>query len=392
METRPEVVIVGAGPVGLLAALHLKQRDIDVMIVDERERDAARNFAVVLHPRTVAMLGDLGLVEPIRWQGRTFRHVVVFADGERRARLTLPVEVHHAEGALTLPQNVLRTTLEHALVALGVEVKYGLHFASLEQDADEVRGRFFRTDASARGKHASESEELCVVSRFLIGADGHRSTVRETLGSPMINVGPLQSFAFFDVPEPAPSGDNVELVLGARSAAVYPIHGERTRYSLELESPPSAPLGRAELRTLLERRLPWHVPAADDIEWSGARIFRRALAERFGHGRVWLAGDACHQTSPLGVQSLNVGLREAADLAHALSDCLDGRHPEHLVVRYAEERRLEWRRLLGFGTEPTRARQMPTWAKAHVTELVSCLPASGDELDHLLDQLDLMLL
>jgi 2-polyprenyl-6-methoxyphenol hydroxylase-like FAD-dependent oxidoreductase len=393
MAARAEVVVVGAGPVGLLTALELKQRNIDVMITDERDSSSARNFAVALHPRTVAMLADLGLVEPLRWQGRSFRHVAIFADGERRARLTLPLVGRHADGALTLPQNVLRTTLEHALVALGVEVKYGQRFASFEQDAEQVRVRFVHAGASARGKHggAGGPEELSVVARFLIGADGHRSTVRESLGSALIDVGPPRSFAFFDVPEPAPSGDHAELVLGARGAAVYPVHGESTRYSLELESPAAAPLGRAELRTLLERRLPWHASVADSIEWSGARSFRRAIVERFGYGRVWLTGDACHQTSPLGVQSLNVGLREACELANAVSDCLDGRQLEHLVLGYAEQRRLEWRRLLGLGAEPTLGRQMPAWAQAHLTDLVSALPVSGADLDDMLDQLDLML-
>ena len=395
MDMRTRVVVVGAGPVGLLAALHLKHRGIDVTLVDESAPASARSFAVVLHPRSVALLANLGLVEPLRWQGQSFRRVALFAEGERRALLKLPVDGEHADGALTLPQNVLRKALEHALTALGVEVHYGWRLASFEQSAHDVRARFVHAEpasASDKQRASADSGELRVVSEFLIGADGHQSTVREGLGSALVEVGAAQIFAFFDVPQPAPSGENAELVLGARSAAIYPLHGENTRYSFELDSSPQAALGHAELRTLLDQRLPWHQKTSDRLEWSGVRTFRKALADRFGRGRVWLAGDACHVTSPLGAQSLNVGLREARDLANSVGDCLNGRHLEHLAAGYAEQRRLEWRRLLGFGVGPSVGKSVPAWAGVHLNELIACLPASGDDLDDLLEQLGVTLL
>ncbi|HTQ05658.1 MAG TPA: FAD-dependent oxidoreductase [Polyangiaceae bacterium] len=395
MEARTPVVIVGAGPVGLLTALQLKRRGIDSVIIDESEPASARSFAVVLHPRTVAMLANLDLVDPLRWQGQSFRRVAVFAGGERRALLELPVDGEHADGALTLPQNVLRKALEHALATLGVDVTYGWRLASFEQNADEVHARFVHAKPSSGQSQRTvpaDAGEFRIASAFLIGADGHQSTVREALGSALVEVGPARAFAFFDVPQPAPSGETAELVLGSRSAAVYPLHGGSTRYSFELDSPRSEPLGRAELHTLLDRHVPWHVKSAHGVEWSGVRTFNKALADRFGHGRVWLAGDACHQTSPLGAQSLNVGLREARDLASSVAECLDGRHLEHLAVGYAEQRRLEWRRLLACGIEPTRGKTMPGWADAHLAELIACLPASGDDLDDLLEQLGITLL
>jgi len=138
--------------------------------------------------------------------------------------------------------------------------------------------------------------------------------------------------------------------------------------------------------------MPWHAAAAERIEWSGVRTFRLALAERAGQGRTWLVGDACHLTSPLGAQSLNVGLREARDLANCIVACLGGRHIEELVAGYGEQRHLEWRRLLGIGGEQTLGKAMPAWVNGHVNQLVSCLPASGDDLDDLLEQLGVTLL
>jgi NADPH-dependent dioxygenase len=394
METRTRVVVVGAGPVGLLAALHLKRRGVEVSIIDESEPASARSFAVVLHPRTVAMLAHFGLVEPLRWQGQSFRRVGIFADGERRALLKLPVDGEHADGALTLPQNVLRKALEHAVTTLGVKLTYGWRLTSFEQGSDRVHARFVRRKRTSglETPGIPGSDELHVESEFLIGADGHQSTVREALGSAMVDVAASQTFAFFDVPRPSPSGENAELVLGARSGAIYPLHGGTTRYSFELDAPALTPLGSAELETLLALHMPWHATAVGNVEWSGVRTFRKAHAERLGQGRVWLAGDACHLTSPLGAQSLNVGLREARDLADGVRECLDGRHIEHLTTGYAEQRRLEWRRLLGLGFAPTLGRSVPAWASAHTAALISCLPAAGDDLDDLLAQLDITLL
>src|SRR3954463_5723507 len=134
MERKTQVLVVGAGPVGLLAALRLKQRGLDVTVADQNERNTARSFAVVLHARTLAMLGDLGLFEPFVWQGQSFKRIVVFSGGERRAILDVPTFGELAEGGLTLPQNVLRNALELALQKEGVYVEYLHRLTSLRQD------------------------------------------------------------------------------------------------------------------------------------------------------------------------------------------------------------------------------------------------------------------
>lgn len=362
---------------GLLAALSLKRRGIDVTVVEQAEPSAARSFAVVLHPRTVAMMANLGVVDALVWQGHAFRRVAVFADRERRALLDVPVDGEFADGGLTLPQNVLRKALENALLATGVEVTYGKRLSSLEQADDLVRSR---------------TEESTVVSEFVIGADGHQSAVRALLGISMRQVDEPQTFAFFDVPHSPPAGATVELAFAERSSGAYPLHGGMTRYSFELAEAPKQPLGARELRDFRRERMPWHSSELVTVEWSGLRTFQRALAERVGHGRVWLAGDAYHAASPLGAQSLNVGLREARDLALGIAECLEGRHLDRLSVGYAEQRQLEWRRLLGTGGPPTLGARAPAWAAKHFAQLLGALPASADDLDDLLGQLGIIVL
>jgi len=393
MEAKAQVLVVGAGPIGLMTALHLKRRGVEVKIVDRAEQGSAHSFAVVLHPCTVEMLAELGLVDPLRWQGHSFNRMAVFANGERVARLTLPVDGQFANGGLTLPQDVLRSALETALRAAGVEVEYEHTFAHLEQRGNEVRSWLSTAPHSAGESVGSKArnQETCVVSTFLIGADGVQSAVREQLGIAPVQVGKERPFAFFDVPQPALAEATAELAIGEYSSAVYPLRGGSTRYSFELPSLPNHELRLKELRELQQERMPWHPTRLDAMEWSGVRSFQPMFAERFGYWRTWLVGDACHATSPIGAQSLNVGLREARELAHAIADCVKGGKLEHLSSGYAEQRRLEWRRLLAIG-ERSFGPRAPVWAVRHFEQLISCLPGSRDDLDDLLEQLGISVL
>src|SRR4051812_22276627 len=387
MERKTQVLVVGAGPVGLLAALRLKQRGLDVTVADQNERNTARSFAVVLHARTLAMLGDLGLFEPFVWQGQSFKRIVVFSGGERRAILDVPTFGELAEGGLTLPQNVLRNALELALQKEGVYVEYLHRLTSLRQDDSGVRTEVTRREPvsaplSSQGRFEwRDVESLSLQADYVIGTDGRTSAVRKSLGIGLREAAPPQIFGFFDVPHEPPAGQSLELVVGPEMSAMYPLHGGATRYTFELAAPPSRPLDAEKLRELRLARMPWHTAAHDSVEWSGVHTFERALVERFGQGRVWLAGDAAHTTSPLGAQSINVGLREARELANGIADSITTGDRQRLSTGYEVQRELEWRKLLSFGGKPSLSPSTPSWAKQHLRDLLAALPATGDELD-----------
>jgi len=392
-EARAQVLVIGAGPVGLMTALQLKRHSVDVKIIDHAEPSSAKSPAVVLHPRTVEMLAEFGLGEPLRWQGHSFDHIEVFANREKAARLTLPVDGEFAKGALTLPQNVLRAALEGALRAIGVEVEYGLRFTHADQRPNEVVSWLTLHPKSGSGlvPPTAPTDAPRVVSKFVVGADGFRSTVRDRLGIACALTGEDRPFAFFDVPQPAHARATAELALAEYSSALIPLRGGSSRYIFELPSWPTPSLGAQELGELRRARMPWHPTYLDGVEWSGVRSFQPGIAERFGHGRIWLVGDACHVANPIGAQSMNVGFREARDLAEAIIDCLNGGKLEHLASGYAEQRRLEWHRLLALGQKSLGVRT-PAWALRYFAQLISSLPASRDDLDDLLEQLGISML
>jgi len=392
LDERTPVLIVGAGPVGLAAAVALREQGVAVRIVDEQAGEDKRTYPVVIHPRTVRILDSLGVVAPLEWRGHAVTHLAVYAERQRRAVLDLPAAGRLSPGALTLPQDVLRQALMHRLSELGVEVEWKTRLVALEQTPDRVRAGLIRRERSVAETPGSKAgwfdvESATIDADFVIGTDGIRSTVREKLGIGWTGQGPSRIFAFFDVPDDR-AGSEAQLVIHeAQGNTIYPLQGGVSRFTFELSvGMPQAP-SITQLRQLLTSRVPWYAVDARHFEWSGTAEFHPALAERFGHGRVWLAGDAAHSTGPLGGQSLNVGIHEASDLARRIAGQLGRDATAPLSVDYEQQRRLEWNVLFGLAPSTPRTPKARDWVKRNLAIVLPALPAAGDDLDDLLDQL-----
>lgn len=386
-QDRTQVLVVGAGPVGLLAALRLRQRGVEVRVVEQQTVEHARTFPVVLHPRSLELLNELGLASALYWRGRPITRLAVYADCERRAVLDLPAVSGIPAGALTLPQDVLRQALVNELAQRGVEIEWNTRLAVLQQDQGAVWGRLLRADSS--GTRRATPDVSAFEASFVIGADGYESTVREALGIELVQHGHLESYAFFDT-EVQRAGSEAQLAISDDFASsVYPLQGGLARFSFQITRGLHHTPDVASLCELIHSRLPWYAEEPDACEWSGVAEFRHALVTRFGRGRVWLAGEAAHLTSPLGVQSLNIGLDEANELALLMSEQLARSIPDSFGADYEHRRQRQWHELLGMADAAAPVDRSPTWARHHRTRLLSCLPASGRELDDLLDQLRL---
>jgi 2-polyprenyl-6-methoxyphenol hydroxylase-like FAD-dependent oxidoreductase len=390
LQTRTQVLIVGAGPVGLLAALRLREQGIDVRVVEQRSELRTHTFPVVLHPLSLRLLDELGLAPTLFWRGRPITRLAIYTDYERRAVLDLPQAKNVSPGALTLPQDILRQALTNAVSQRGVEIEWNTRLAVLQQDGSSVWGRLVRDDAAHLGlSGAARSEVSAFEADFVIGADGYESTVREALGIQLIAHGGLETFAFFDATSER-SGSEAQLALSEDFAnAVYPIQGGLSRFSFQLSGALNRAPDLSSLRELLLARLPWYREQPGQCEWAGVAEFRRALVDRFGQGRVWLAGEAAHLTGPLGVQSLNVGLAEANELALHMGQQLSRGTALSFGQAYDAERRRQWRQLLGLDEHATPSSRSPSWSVRYLPRILGCLPASERDLDDLLDQLRL---
>jgi 2-polyprenyl-6-methoxyphenol hydroxylase-like FAD-dependent oxidoreductase len=162
-----------------------------------------------------------------------------------------------------------------------------------------------------------------------------------------------------------------------RVGGYWPLPGGRCRFSFPIDAAEQHLPDAAHLRELLASRAPWFRGEIGGIEWTAVALFERKLATSFGAGRVWMAGDAAHLTGPLGGQSMNVGLREADDLADRLVRVLRQRDSVGLLEEYDASRAAEWRSLFGAHSPYGSRRSL----------LLPCVPASGDDLEALLGQL-----
>lgn len=391
-KTPLSVLIVGAGPVGLAAAIALREQGLAVRVVDSQAAETKRTYPVVIHARTLRILSSLGVTAPLAWRGHSIRRLAVYTEGQRRAVLDLPAAAEVAPGAMTLPQDALRQALMRRLSELGTEVEWKTRLVSLEQDYARVRIDLVRRDRIEWPSPELRTQWLDVApetvdAEFVIGADGTQSVVREQLGIQWVPQGQRQIYAFYDVPDRR-AGEEAHLVVyEGFGNSVYPLQNDVSRFTFQIAVSSGYSPTLTDLQQLLASRMPWYATEALRFEWSGIAEFNPALAERFGEGRVWLAGDAAHSTGPLGGQSLNVGIHEGVDLARRIAEHQEQPLATPVGVGYSQQRRLEWQLLFGVGPSKPDVSRSLDWLRLNIAKLLPALPAAGDDLDDLLDQL-----
>lgn len=410
-KRQTEVLVVGAGPVGLLAANHLVERGVEVAVVDEEWRPAARSYALALHSRSLELLDEIGIAAELLERGHRVHRVAFYDRERRRAEISL---VDLLPGAfpfvLVLPQDILEEELEDNLARHRVRVRWNHRLAALAADDDPPTASVERLGKESTGYGVAttvwvvEGEER-YTARYFVGADGHRSMVRRALGAELEPVGPAELYAVFEIQTDAEDLDEARVVLDGETASVlWPLGGGRVRWSFQVagEEPLAGPargrpdksrlsflvgrqafpyLSRESLDEWIAERAPWFEGEILDVPWSAGVRFERRLASRFGRGSAWLAGDAAHLAPPVGNHSMNRGLLEARTLAERVARIVRGDGAPALLEEYAAEARADWRRLLGVDGRIEADQGASDWVRERAGTIVSCLPATGRDLD-----------
>lgn len=409
-----DVLVVGAGPVGMVTAACLADRGVRVRIVEQGYRPASRSYALALHPGSLEILDQLGLVRELVDRGERVDTIAFYEREARRAQVDLARLEGKFPFVLVLAQSALEEILAKHLRARrlpvlwnrrGVDLRLGrdLATASLEKVTEESAGY---VTLAVRSAVPIASE---VRARFVIGADGYRSAVRRALDLDYEDAGGSQTFGVFELEAAWNAEREVRVVLDSASTNVlWPLRGERLRWSFELDGGgPSAPrlksrllmqmgeeafpfIAQELLEDLIAERAPWFTAQVRGVTWSVAVTFDRRLVPRFGRDNAWLVGDAAHLAAPVGVQSMNVGIREAHDLARRVHAILHDGAPRRLLEDYNEERLAEWRVLLGAGGRPGTTEETDDWVAANAARILSAIPASGKHLRQLAGQVGLV--
>jgi NADPH-dependent dioxygenase len=411
-NAQTEVLVAGAGPVGMLTALLLTQQGVRTRIIDQEARTATRSYACALHPASLSILQRAGIVDAVLDLGRSIGTVGLYEGPARRAQATLSDLPGQYPFAVVLAQFLLEELLEEKLRSAGVRVEWHRRLREIQRSAGGVDATIEKLPPSGRGEIVPEPETpapdcLHVRADFVVGADGHDSLLRQQLGIGSVRSGAPLHFNVYEVATVEPVDHEMKLILtDAGISVLWPMADNQCRWSFQIAPPKTAadfphkdrdPLNTIQppkdwesllpLRRFLAERAPWFHFEIKDILWIAEVQFQRQLVLRFGEGRCWLAGDAAHQASPAGMHSMNLGLREAADLAGKLKSILRDHADPDVLQDYDRLHRAEWKRLLGFKAPVQPPAGLSAWASRHFSALLANLPASGDDLNHLLEKL-----
>ena len=405
----PEVLVVGAGPVGLVAALFLKQYGVRVEIVDMQQRTTRHSYALAIHPRTLRILDEAGLADELVGAGRKLAKVAYYEGRERRAEVDYSALASKHPYLLINRQSLLERAAEEALCRSKLTVLWGHRLQALAVDGATLRAEVAKLDQVATGYPVARTEWVVKRSEtfrpsFVIGADGYDSAVRRMSGIEMEEHGAGQVFSVYEIEATGELPAEVRVMLDPDLTSVYwPLEEGRCRWGFQIRDASEHAASMERLEQLIAATAPWCTARPTQIYWSTLGLFERRLTRSFGTGGVWLAGDAAHLAAPVGVHSMNSGLVEAHELAARILRIQRGGAPPSLLQEFATETHEAWQWLLDASTPPRELRAAGTpagravrarpgadpWVQRNGARILACLPASGDDLEPLLKQIGL---
>lgn len=307
------VMIAGAGPTGLAAALFLARRGVAVRIIDKAAAPSRNSKALAVNPRTQELLEESGVTARMLAEGWTIRSVTLHRPGGDEPVVPLSPLLDTDRSLLALSQARTEALLTEALQAKGVAVERNVRIDALSQADDAVEMSLVHPDGGIERTRA----------RVLFGADGAHSTVRQALGLAFPGdelPGPWQLWDLRLATPLDPDGvhlmllpDGFLFVLRVRDD-LWRVIGNGT-----------APLSALPAGTV-----------CGEVAWQSHFHIAHRVAERAGVGRVLLGGDAAHIHSPLGARGMNLGIEDAYVFAACAADALAGRHSR--LAGYAQLR------------------------------------------------------
>jgi 3-(3-hydroxy-phenyl)propionate hydroxylase len=347
MQADDRVIVVGGGPVGAVTALALVKRGIPVLLMEAEAEPPEDQRAATIHPPTVEMLAELGLKDEAFAEdasGGMLSPIFHFRD-RVTGELVAEFNIGLLEGEVSYPfvvqweqYKLVRAAVPHILASDIAEVRFSTKMMALEQGADHVDVTVINADG--------ESESLR--GRYVIGADGGRSTVRRLAGiefegftwpERFIKIGTSFDFAstgqgfctrnYFSDPN---EWLNLFKVKGNGEPGIWrgimPVPAEESdEQALRMDA--------------IQRRLHGiHDKSGDyEIPYHALYAVHQRVAATFNRGRVLLAGDSAHVNNPIGGMGMNGGIHDAVNLAEKLADIWFGRADPAVLDRYTRQRR-----------------------------------------------------
>lgn len=334
-----EVLIVGAGPSGMVAACELLRRGVRVRIIDRAPAPSPFPKALLVWPRSIDLFEDLGVLGKLRDAGTQINAFSYFSERRLLASFDFPQHL----SPVCLPQNETERILRERMEGLGAKVERGVRLLTLE--GLDFSGRIEGTgDVTAVLEHEDGRIER-THARFVIGADGAGSAVRGLLGGGFTGNTYESAFALVDthIKGFLPPDQALYYQSPAGALVVVALPDGVFRFFCSLPAGEKVTVER--MQQIVDERGPSGVTLTDPVWVSDFRIHARH-ADEFQLGRVFIVGDAAHVHSPAGGQGLNTGIQDAHNLAWKIASVLHEKAPSDVLRTYGPERAAVARRVV----------------------------------------------
>jgi 2-polyprenyl-6-methoxyphenol hydroxylase-like FAD-dependent oxidoreductase len=342
-----DVLIVGAGPTGLVLALWLARLGVRVRIVDKTAEPGTTSRAIAVQARTLELYNQIGLAGAIVERGRKAGAVNLWVAGKNVARAVfgdLGAGLSPFPYALTFPQDEHECLLIDRLAEAGIAVERGTELVGFK----DVPGGDVPGGVLAHLKRPDGAQEACEAV-YIAGCDGAHSTVREALeiGFPGGAYAHLFYVADVKASGAALNGEVHVALDTADFLAVFPLKDEgRARLVGTVREEAENQQDHLSWNDVSQRVIGWMRIDVERVNWFSTYHVHHRVADHFRRGRAFLLGDAAHIHSPVGGQGMNTGIGDAVNLAWKLAAVLQGRASGALLDSYEPERIAFARRLV----------------------------------------------
>ncbi len=331
---RHDVLIVGAGPTGLVLALWLTKLGAKIRIIDKTAEPGPTSRALMVHARTLELYRQLGLADIVVARGHKVPAVRFWVRGEPQARLSFEevgADLTPYSFLLIFPQDEHERLLIATLEGLGVPVERNTELLGYSDEGAQVIARLRGPDGQ---------EERCKAA-YIAGCDGARSIVRETMGTGFPGGTYHHIFYVADVEASGPAIDG-ELHVDFEEAdflVLFPLAGKgRARLIGTVRDDRADRADTLNFEDVSGRVIENFKVDVKKVNWFATYHVHHRVAQHFRKGRAFVVGDAAHIHSPVGGQGMNTGIGDAINLAWKLKAVLAGGASDSLLDTYEGER------------------------------------------------------